>query len=64
MGLVVEDNDVFLGTQLAADTSHHLVGRFGERARLSIGENRLRDLSGGDPLAQLEGVVVERDERF
>ncbi len=62
MGFVVEDDDVFLGTQLAADAAHHLVGSFGERARLPISENRLRDLSGGNSRAQLEGVVVGDDD--
>ena len=31
VGLVVDDDDVLLVAQLAADAAHHLVGRFGER---------------------------------
>ena len=36
MGFVVEDDDVLLGAQLAADAADHLVGSFGERARLPV----------------------------
>ena len=32
MRLVVEDDDVLLGSQLAADAPHHLAGSLGERA--------------------------------
>ena len=53
----------FLGAQLAASAAHHLIGSFGKRACLPIGENRLCDLSGGDDFSQLEGVVVG-DEDF
>ena len=62
MGFVVEDDDVFLGAQLATDAAHHLVGRFGERTWLPFGQNRLRELAGGDLLAQLEGVEVGDDD--
>ena len=62
MRFVVEDDDVFLGAQLATGAAHHLVGSFGERAWLPIGENRLRDLAGGDLLTQLESVVVGDDD--
>ena len=63
MGFVVEDDDVLLVAQFAADAADHLIGRFGERTRLPVGENRLGELAGGDCFAQLEGVVV-RDEDF
>ena len=62
VGLVVDDDDVLLGAQLAADAAHHLVGRFGERAWLPVGEDRLGELAGGDLLAQLEGVEVGDDD--
>ena len=62
MGFVVTDDDVLLGSQLAAHAANHLAGSLGERTRLPIGEVRLRDLSGGDPLSLLEGVVVGGDD--
>ena len=61
VGLVVEDDDVLLVAQFPTDAADHLVRRFGERAVVSLGENRLRELSGRDLLAQFEGVEV-RDE--
>jgi hypothetical protein len=38
MGFLVEDDDVLLTAQFAADTTHHLVRRFGEWVWLPIGE--------------------------
>ena len=62
MGLVVDDDDVPLAAQFAADAVHHLVGRLGERTRLTVGQNLLGQLAGVDRLAQLEGVVVGDDD--
>ena len=46
VGLVVDDDDVLLGAQLAADAADHLVGRFGEDAGHALGEDRLGQLAG------------------
>ncbi len=63
VGLVVEDDDLLLGAQLAADAAHHLVGRLGERARLRPSARiDLVSLRGVAPLAQQEGVVVGDDD--
>ena len=59
VGLVVDDDDVLLVAQLAADAAHHLVGGLGEGARLAAAaEDALGQLAGGDFLAELEGVEV------
>ncbi len=61
--LVVEDDDVLLvAAELAADAAHHLVGRLGERARVAVGQDRLRQPAGGRALAQQEGVEVGDDD--
>ena len=41
VGLVVDDDDVLLVAEVAADAAHHLVGRLGERARRSCRPARI-----------------------
>ena len=57
--LVVDDDDVLLVAQLAADAADHLVGRLRERRSISpLRQNRFGELAGGHLLAQQEGVEV------
>ncbi len=62
VGFVVDDDDVLLGAQLAADAADHLIGRLGEDAGRALGEDSLGDLAGADLLAKLEGVKVGDDD--
>lgn len=62
MSFIVDNDDIFLGIQIAANPAHHLVGRFGEGACLAVRKNRLRDFSGGDFLPQLEGMKIGDDD--
>ena len=63
VGFVVEDDDVLLAAQLAADAAHHLVGRLGERARLALRSRiALVSLPASPRLAQQEGVEVGDDD--
>ena len=64
VGLVVEDHDVLLVAEFPAYASDHLVRRFGERPVVSFSENRLRELSGRDRLAEFESVEVRSTEPF
>ena len=62
VGFVVEDDDVFLGAQLAADAPDHLVGRFGKDAGSAVGENSFCELAGTDLFAEQERVKVGDDD--
>ena len=60
--LVVDDHDLAVLAQVAADAVHHLVGRFGERAGRVGGEDALGQPARVALLAQLEGVEVGDDD--
>ena len=63
MGLVVDDDDVLLVAQVAADAPHHLVRRLGEGARSApLARMSLVSLPAAYALAQLEGVEVGDDD--
>jgi hypothetical protein len=62
MALVIDDDDVLLVAELAADAPHHLVGRLGERAVPIARENLLSERGAVGMLAGQKGVVVGDDD--
>ena len=62
MGFVVENDDVLLTAQLAADAADHLVRRFDERTRIASREDRLGESGRVAALVRQERVVVRDDD--
>ena len=58
MRLVVDDDDVLLGGQIAADAPHDLIGRLEKRARLALRQDRLRQARRVSALVSEKGVIV------
>jgi hypothetical protein len=63
MGFVVDDEDVLLVAEVAADTANHLIGGLGKGIRVAAGEDRLGELRRLNLLAQAECVEV-RDQNL
>ena len=58
VGFIVQDHEILLVSEFAAHATHHLIGRLGKAAGAASGEDRFRDLTGGDRLAKLKRMEV------
>ena len=58
VGLVVNNDDILLGTQVAADPPYHLIGGFSKEAWPILPQDALGQFTGIDLFPQFEGMEV------